>query len=393
MMLYTRRRCLALLASSLMLPTSVLLASCGGGQATPTTAPSSTIAPVTSPTAAATPNTTGTTLTPSQNTTPTVSAPATPGAASTVKARIALTASDAAFLIAVDQGMFQNAGINVELVTATLDPGQALSLLGAGQLDVVGGGISAALVNAFKQGVPLKIAVAQTIITEDFGDYHVIGVAKSLANEIRSVADLRGKPIALVTSSGGDVLEAKKVFAAHGLSLKDVQIQTLRAPDVPTALQNAAVAAGFLIEPYVTIALKQLQSALPLVSGQEIAQAAGIGLPLNVLTFGPRLLQDRPLAVAFLTAYLHGVAWYFQRIADTAKRQEIAAILKKYTPLKDDQLYTQMTWPPIARDGRFDVKFLEEYQALWNELGQAQGAVAATDLVDFSYLDEAAKQV
>lgn len=390
---YTRRRCLALLSSSLMLPTSVLLASCAGGQASPTTAPSPTVAPATVPAATPTPGTAGATPTSPPVSTPTASTPATPRATSTVKARIALTASDAAFLIAVDQGMFQDAGISLELVTATLDPGQALSLLGAGQLDLVGGGISAALVNALKQGVLLKIVVAQSVITQNFGDFHVLGVAKSLSNEIRSVADLRGKTIALVTSSGGDVLETKKVFAAHGLSLKDVQIQTLRAPDVPTALQNAAAAAGFLIEPYVTIALKQLQAALPLVSGQEIAQAAGIGLPLNVLTFGPRLLQDRPLAVAFLTAYLRGVAWYFERINDASKRQEIAAILKKYTPLKDDQLYAQMTWPPIARDGRFDVKFLDEYQALWSELGQVQGTVSAADLVDFSYLDEAAKQV
>ena len=389
-MAYTRRRYLTLLASAALLPTSMLLASCAGNQVPPTTAPSPTIAP---PAASPASGTSGAASASPTVSTPTASTPVAFPAASTLKARIALTASDAAFLIALDQGMFQDVGLSIELVTATLDPGQALSLLGAGQLDLVGGGISAALVNALKQGVPLKIVIAQTVLTQDFGDFHVLGVAKSLSSEIRSVADLRGRTIALVTSSGGDVLETKKVFAAHGLALRDVQIQTLRAPDVPTALQNAAVAAGFLIEPYVTIALKQLEAALPLVRGQEIAQAAGTGLPLNVLTFGPRLLQDRSLAVAFLTAYLRGVVWYFERIANADKRQEIAAILKKYTPLKDDQLYAQMTWPPVARDGRFDVKFLNEYQALWSELGQVQGPVSVEDLVDFSYLDEAAKQL
>lgn len=382
----TRRHWLRLLATTFALPTSMLLASCGGAQTTPTQTaapPSPTLALTTSPSPTAPP-----TPTPASTPTPIP----TPTTTSTVKARIALTASDAAFLIALHHGMFRDAGITVELITATLDPGQALSLLGAGQLDLVGGGISAALANGLKQGIPLKIVVAETAITKNFGNYHVIGVSKVVADEVRTVPDLRGKTIALVTSSGGDLLETKKVLASHGLTLKDVQVQTLRAPDVPTALQNGAVAAGFLIEPYVTIALEQLGAAVPLVTGEEIANAAGVGLPLNVLTFGPRLLNDRPLAVAFLAAYLRGVAWYFERIDDPAKRQEIAAVLKEYTPLKDDQLYARMTWPPISRDGRFDPKFLDEYQALWNELGQTQGTVPSSELVDFSYLEEAAKQ-
>jgi len=387
-MMLTRRRFLSVLAGGIAAQTSLLLASCGGTSVTPSPTP-----PVATPTApAATPL-----VTPAAASTPTAAAQnatPTPITATTLKARIALTASDAAFLIAYDQGMFQDMGITVELITATLDPGQALSLLGAGQLDLVGGGISAALVNGIKQGISLKIVVAETVITKDFGDYHVIGVAKSLSDsgQIKSVADLRGRTIALVTSSGGDVLETQKVLARYGLTLQDVQIQTLRAPDVPTALQNAAVAAGFLIEPYVTIAVRQLGAAVPLVSGEEIVASVGEGLPINVLSFGPRLLNDRPLAVAFLTAYLRGVAWYFERIGEASKRAEIAAILKEYTPLKDDQLYQTMTWPPIARDGRFEPKFLDDYQTLWLELGQIKEAIPADALVDFSYLDEAARQ-
>lgn len=389
----TRRAFLGTAIGIAALPLSALLASCGE-RATPTSAPATT------PTRQVTgPPTPSSIATPTQavESTPTgePATPAlTPARSTTVKARIALTASDAAFLIALNQGYFRDAGIELELVTATLDPGQALSLLGAGQLDLVGGGISAALVNGLKQGVQLKIVLAETVITENFGNYHVIGVPKTLhdAGQVRTVEDLRGKSIALVTSSGGDVLEMKKVLAQHGLTLKDVQVQTLRAPDVPAALQNAAVAAGFLIEPYVTIALQQLGAAVALVSGQEIARAAGIGLPLNVLTFGPRLLQDRPLAVAFLAAYLRGVSWYQERIQDAAKRQEIAAVLKQYTPLKDDQLYAQMTWPPIAPDGRFDPTFLDQYQELWLELGQIQQRIAIDELVDFSYLEDATKQ-
>jgi|GEM_PF-286360 len=399
-MVMTRRAWLRAVAGLALMPVSALLASCGGQQTTPTsTAPASAAtASMTTRVAAVTPTSTTTpanVATPSSRATPASTAKPAGQQASTIKARIALTASDAALLIAIDKGMFRDVGISVDLVTATLDPGQAISLLGAQQLDIVGGGLSGALVNGVKQGVPLKITVTETVITANFGDYHVIGVPKSLSDsgQIRSVEDLRGKTVALVTSGGGDVLEMKKVLEQHHLTLKDVQVQTLRAPDVPAALQNAAVAAGFLIEPYVTIALKQLKAATALVPGQDIAQASGIGLPLNVLTFGPRLLNDRPLAVAFLVAYLRGVAWYFERVGNDAGKQEIAAVLKQYTPLKDDQLYAQMTWPPIARDGRFAISFLDEYQALWRDLGQIQAMIPASDLVDFSYLDEAARQV
>jgi len=400
-MVMTRRAWLRAAVGLTLVPVSSLLTSCGSQQTTPTpaaTVPAATAGSTATHTTGLTPSPVGTpssVATPTGGAMPTSTAKPSGQQASTIKARIALTASDAALLIAIDKGMFRDVGISVDLVTATLDPGQAISLLGARQLDIVGGGLSGALVNGIKQGVSLKITVTETVITANFGDYHVIGVPKSLSDsgQVHSVEDLRGKTIALVTSGGGDVLEMKKVLERHHLTLKDVQVQTLRAPDVPAALQNAAVAAGFLIEPYVTIALKQLKAATALVPGQDIAQASGIGLPLNVLTFGPRLLNDRPLAVAFLVAYLRGVAWYFDRVGSDAGKQEVAAVLKQYTPLKDDQLYAQMTWPPIARDGRFAASFLDEYQALWRDLGQIQATIPASDLVDFSYLDEAARQV
>ena len=48
-----------------------------------------------------------------------------------------------------------------------------------------------------------------------------------------------------------------------------------------------------------------------------------------------------------------------------AVRAEVVAILKNRTPLKDDKLYEQMTWPGVSADGRLDIAKLEEAQQLW----------------------------
>jgi NitT/TauT family transport system substrate-binding protein len=52
-----------------------------------------------------------------------------------------------------------------------------------------------------------------------------------------------------------------------------------------------------------------------------------------------------------------------------------------------------MVWPGLRADGRFNTQFLEQVQDVWLRRKSIQQKVPVDQLVDFSFLEEAAKQL
>ncbi len=354
---FTRRTLLVAVTGAV---SSSLLAACGGGQQpTPTAAPAT-------PAAA----TGGATLTTAPAVTPTAASTATPTPAPTVvqarklKMRVALATEEAGNFIAVEKRFFKEAGLDVELVTTQGTPGEVIPLVAVGQLDLFSGAIQAALVNARTQGVEVTIVAGEGALRRG-NVFHAYAVTKQLYDQgVRSVADLRGRTLAMPSDAGIDLLELKKVLESGGLTLDDIKMQLIRLPDMPTALQNGAMEAAELVEPYATIATKQLGAAVPIVAGDQIVDIVGDNFPISVIVVGPPMLKDRALLEAFLVGYLKGARYYLQALKDPAARAEVVQILKNRTPLKDDTLYEQMTWPGVSEDGTFDLTKLDEAQQL-----------------------------
>jgi NitT/TauT family transport system substrate-binding protein len=59
-----------------------------------------------------------------------------------------------------------------------------------------------------------------------------------------------------------------------------------------------------LVEPYATIATKQLDAAVPIVAGDAIVDIVGDNFPISVIVVGPPMLKDPALLEAFLVGYL-----------------------------------------------------------------------------------------
>lgn len=383
---FTRRTLLVAVTGAV---SSSLLAACGGSQQpTPTAAPAT-------PAAA----TGGATLTTAPAVTPTAAPTATPTPAPTVvqarklKMRVALATEEAGNFIAVEKRFFKEAGLDVELVTTQGTPGEVIPLVAVGQLDLFSGAIQAALVNARTQGVEVTIVAGEGALRRG-NVFHAYAVTKQLYDQgVRSVADLRGRTLAMPSDAGIDLLELKKVLESGGLTLDDIKMQLIRLPDMPTALQNGAMEAAELVEPYATIATKQLGAAVPIVAGDQIVDIVGDNFPISVIVVGPPMLKDRALLEAFLVGYLKGARYYLQALKDPAARAEVVQILKNRTPLKDDTLYEQMTWPGVSEDGTFDLTKLDEVQQLWKQRGKIQQTVPVDQLADFSFVQNAAKQL
>ncbi len=381
-----RRRALSLVAGAVG---GALLAACGGGgTSTPTPQPQAMTTPTGSPAVTATP----------ESAMPTPTAQPTPTATPLVKQKLRVTTigavSDAGIYIAMAKGYFAEVGIEIELDTAARTAGETIPLLSARQLDISGGSFSAAHANAIAQGIRVPAVATKGSLSKGFG-FHAIGVPKAAYDrgEIRSVADLRGKKFAVTNDSGMDILEAERVLASGGLTLDDVEIVVMRVPDMPVALQNEAIQAAELVEPTATIAIDQRGVAVALLRGDSLVEVIGDDFPIAAIFYGPHVVADRPLAVAWMVAYLRGLRDYNDAQGDQEKRREVVSILKEYTPLKDDALYDKMVWPGLRADGRFETSYLEAVQTIWLRRKSIQQTVPVEQLVDFSFLEEAAKQL
>lgn len=307
--------------------------------------------------------------------------------------RVALTTQEAGNYIAVDKGFFREAGLDVELVTTQGTPGEVIPLLAVGQLDLFSGAIVAAVVNAKAQGIDVTVVCGEGALRRG-NVFHAYAVRKELYDQgVRTVADLRGRSLAMPSDAGIDLLETKLVLESGGLTLEDVQIQVIRLPDMPMALQNGAVEAALLSEPYVTIATKQLGAGVPIVGGDALIDIIGDNFPISAIVAGPPMVQDRPLLEAFLVGYLKGARYYLQALQNPEIRAEVTEILKNHTPLKDDALYREMTWPGVSEDGTFDVSRLMDAQELWLKRGKIEKIIPTEQLVDFSFVENAAKQL
>lgn len=375
----TRRELLRRGAGLSTIVAGALLAACGGE-----TAPSPTPSPATGQMpAAATPTTAPAGETPVPSPTATVAREATPFRYATARQIASLTA-----YIGIEQGYFDEEGLAVELAEIqTL--GQMVPFLGTGEVLVAGGALSAALFNAIRQGIAMRVIGSRTALLRGF-TFHGYYVAKQRydSGEIRQIADLRGRTIANTNVEGLVAWENAKILESAGLTLEDVQLAGMAPPDMPTALANGAVDAALLIEPYVVLA-RRLGAGVALVEGDQLYELLGQDVPIGVLLASPKLLEDRDLAIRFLRAHLKAARFYNEALVDPERKREVVDIALKYLPIEDRTLYEEMIWPGIPADGGFDPSFVDELQQFMLGRGEIEQALPVDEVVDLSLLQEA----
>jgi ABC-type nitrate/sulfonate/bicarbonate transport system substrate-binding protein len=176
-------------------------------------------------------------------------APGTSGPRQQVRFGLALQPPSALAIIALQEGFFDEAGLDVT-VSEYVSGKRALGGLLAGQVDV-----------ATMAEVPIVFAAFER------RDFAILATIGSVTNEQRIVArrdrgiadpaDLRGKVVA--TQKASAVHFFLHLFLIHnGLSGKDVaggQIRYMKAEDLPPALADGSIDAFSMREPYVSQAV------------------------------------------------------------------------------------------------------------------------------------------
>src|SRR5258707_2066472 len=138
--------------------------------------------------------------------------------------------SSAATMIAIEKGYFKEQGIKVEVenLDSSID---GIAVVAQNRLQIVEGGISAAYFNAIERTLPVTIAVDRVSSPLN----HKLVVRADLKDQIKDVAQLKGRPLA--SNSRGSVTnyEIGKIFEKAGLTFKDADLRFIPFPQVAIA--------------------------------------------------------------------------------------------------------------------------------------------------------------
>jgi len=287
-----------------------------------------------------------------------------PTARYTVKVGHLLVPGQAKIFVAKDLGYFAEQGIDVELVEFS-NSADGLSALRAGKLDF---GVFGATAPLFHIDKGADIRIVGGIHNEDAA---LIATPEKAA-QIKTVADLKGKKIAVVRLSSGDAALRGKLVELGLDPKKDVQIFELKSPPaVIEAVRSGEVDAGTVWEPHIVRAeesgLKVVARSHDLVPGHPCCRLA---IQTKDVTERPQLVEG------FLTALLKAEKFGHEH------RDKAVDIITEHLKLDrhiidKSYLNDQPTDPDVANTTRF-----------WNvmrKVGFAESDKKIADYIDTSF--------
>mgnify|MGYP001366548295 CR=1 FL=1 len=260
-------------------------------------------------------------------------------ALTTVKVSYLPTISYGPLMIAREEGYFARQGIDVEFEKFQ---GSSLALpsLINGDIAVASGTVNPSLINAIAKGAHVRIVADKGRNAPGYScNASGLMVRQDLyeSGTLTTISDLKGKKV--VVPSGEDYTLAR-ILQRGNLTADDIELVVLDFPSAVVALQNGAIDAAVLSEPYVTKAMD--------------SRAAVMLLPTEVYTpdnphpilYGPAFLDKDPeLGRRFMVAYLEGARQY-----NLGKTERNVEIISNYTKI-DRELLQRTCWMPISSDG------------------------------------------
>ncbi|HEY1723324.1 MAG TPA: ABC transporter substrate-binding protein [Magnetospirillaceae bacterium] len=296
--------------------------------------------------------------------------------------------SDAGLYIAKDKGYFAEQGFDVDFVQVN-SGAVMLSQLATGGMDASGGAPGAALYNAARQGMDVRIVADKGSTLPGHG-YFAFVVRKDLADKIKTAADLRGRVLAVTGFKVGASSEVTidKLLRTGGVKWSEVNVINMAFPDILAGLGTGKVDVGVLIEPLVTE-----------------AEEKGIGViwkrtdtlypnqQYGALMYGQNLVNHPDLGVKFMIAYLKGVRFYNDALSGKASRDELVDILVRNTSVKDRAIYQKMVFPGIDPDGKLNLAGMQSDTEWWLQEGSMKQPVPVSSVADTSFAAKAVQQL
>jgi NitT/TauT family transport system substrate-binding protein len=298
----------------------------------------------------------------------------------TVRLGMVKALTSTATFIAIEKGYFREYGIKVE--TDDLDT-TALVPLAQNQFQLVEAGLTAGYFNALEKNFPV------TIVTDRAATpvLHKLLIRPDLKDKLKTVADLKGKTVAINATASVTNYELGKALESAGLTLKDIETKVLPFTQMGVGLANKAVDAALVIPPW---AFQLVDQGL----GTELADIDDFIMPspinIAVMFINTDWAQkNRELAQNFFVAYARGIREYCQAYHNGPNRQEVIDIAVRTGVERRPELLYKYPWPARDPNGRANVASLLDIQAWYLKAGLSQAQFPAERIVSNAYVDHA----
>ncbi|MEQ8154093.1 MAG: ABC transporter substrate-binding protein [Clostridiaceae bacterium] len=157
-------------------------------------------------------------------------------------ANLAVGLSSAYHQLGVEKGIFKKYGIDLQVVNFPKGGAEATAGVASGQVDM--GSYGTPILTGISKGLPIKIVASPAVKGNPF---ILVGT-----NDIKSVADLKGKTVATGALGGGNHQSFLKILEANGLKEGDVKVVATGGTDAFMILKSGKVAAVMTGEPTVS---------------------------------------------------------------------------------------------------------------------------------------------
>jgi NitT/TauT family transport system substrate-binding protein len=322
------------------------------------------------------------------------SATALPGIArsdETVSIGVVGAASDITLYLAQKKGFFHDEGLTGDIIP--FDSGaKMVAPLGAGQLDVGAGAWSAGFFNAVDRGIGIKI-VADKATNKAPNDYRVVIVRKALMDQgvVKSLADLKGRKVAVTAAGAGDNSSLMEAMKSVGLGINDVDRIYLGFPSQFAALSNGGIDAAFNVEPDATIAQRKgiAVKFAPYSSFYPVQET-------GVILFGSNFIDThRARAEKFMIAFLRAVRFYDGALKGAhltgPGAKDVWDALSELTKQPDETIFRDMVAPWSNPNGAIDMPSLVKDLANFKAMGDVTADIDLKKVVDTSFVTQAVK--
>jgi NitT/TauT family transport system substrate-binding protein len=286
-------------------------------------------------------------------------------------------------MIALEKGYFAEQGLDVRLENLA-GGADMVTLTATGEFDIGIGGTGPAFFNAIDRGIDLKIIAPLHFERPPQATPLVVSRERYESGELTTIEDLRGLRVS-VNARGATEYWLDQALRKGGLTIDDVDLQTLPFPDVAAALTSGALDAAMLGEPLATRALQE--DFITILDDDFISDFQPTFVWVN-----PEFAEEnRDLVVAFLVAFLQASR---DMIGDDWDSDENLSILEEYTGVSPDLIReaSRSYWEPNGDIRAQDLTALQEF---FGERGllEFDDLIDPEELIDRSFVEEAIEQL
>ena len=206
--------------------------------------------------------------------------------------------------------------------------------------------------------------------------------------EIKSIADLKGRPLAIISHGSAPHTSLKRMLEKHGMKESDVQLVEVGVPAMLPALESKRVDLAFVTGAFTVMAEK---------SGKYetvFAYTDPLG-PTQSLVWVAKadwIEKNRPALVDFMEDHIRLRHWLF----DPANREDMLQLIAKVTKRPAD---LHRSWVYTKRDhyrdpnARPDLALLQKNIDDAKEMGLLQRSIDVSKYSDMSLVEDALMRI